>query len=190
MLMQSQYTSQTEDFRLENCTRQLELIIEKVKSLIRNSHVVLPNEGEVKFYHHKGFDNFLAVGAVFVSVIQHDYCKFIVAMLAGQMYPLHFHRIKDESYFILSGDLIVTLEDETHTLTKGDILNVPRRFTHSFRTQNGCVFEEISTAYLNNDSVYEDKEIGQSPGSFKTTVLPMSVLLDSKEKRGENSDRN
>jgi N-acetylneuraminate synthase len=146
---------------------------------------VLPNEGEVKFYHHKGFDNFSAVGAAFIGVIQHDYCKFIVAMLPGQTYPLHFHRIKDESYFILSGDLTVTVEDETHTLTKGDVLNVPRRYTHSFRTQNGCVFEEISTAYLNNDSIYEDKEIGQSPRSFRITVLPMSALLDSEEKEAK-----
>jgi N-acetylneuraminate synthase len=111
-------------------------------------------------------------------------------MLPGQAYPIHFHRIKDESYFILSGDLIVTVEDETYTLTRGDVLNIPRRFTHSFRTQNGCVFEEISTAYLNNDSVYEDKEIGQSPKSFRTTVLPISVLFYSEEKSNESNDRN
>jgi len=95
-----------------------------------------------------GIENFTETGAVFICVIQHDYCKFIVIMMPGQKYPLHYHRIKDESFFVLYGDLTITIEDNVHVLSKGDILNVPRRFTHSFATKNGCVFEEISTAYL------------------------------------------
>lgn len=149
----------------------------KIKKLLEKSRVVLPREGNVKIYHHKGLDNFTKVGAVFISVIQHDYCKFIVVMLEGQEYPVHYHRIKDESYFILYGDLEVTIEDEKYSLSKGDLINVPRRFTHSFSTEYGCVFEEVSTAYLNNDSVYEDENIRKIAKMDKVTDFTLSDFL-------------
>jgi N-acetylneuraminate synthase len=170
---------------MEQNLEKLLSLLGMVRMQIRESHVVLPNKGEVKLYHHSGFENFTSVGAAFINVIQHDYCKFIVVMLPNQTYPLHFHRIKDESYFILSGDLNVVVEEDEHTLLKGDILNVPRRFTHSFKTKNGCVFEEISTAYLDNDSVYDDKRIQQAPKSFRTTVLPIEAILDEDWRGGK-----
>ena len=149
----------------------------RLKELLLTSGVVLPKQGEVKLYHHKGIDRFNEVGAVFISVIQNDYCKFIVAMLGGQSYPVHYHRIKDESYFVLYGDLEVTIEDETSHLERGDVINVPRRFTHSFSTERGCVFEEVSTAYLNNDSVYSDASIRNIGKREKVTIYDIPEFL-------------
>lgn len=162
-------------------TEELRTILKQVKELIKESHVVLPKQGEIKLYHHKGIENFASIGAVFISVIQHDYCKFIVVMLKGQTYPLHYHRIKEESYFILYGDLKVNIEEETVELSKGDLVNVPRRYSHSFSTANGCVFEEVSTAYLNNDSVYDDPNIKNMLTDAKVTSLPLSILLNDEE---------
>ncbi len=152
-------------------------MLDRARALIDQSHVVLPKESEVKIYHHKGIENFAEVGAIFISVVQHDYCKFIVVMLKGQTYPVHYHRIKDESYFILHGELKVTIEDETTKLSKGELINVPRRFTHSFSTDTGCVFEEVSTAYLNNDSVYEEAEVANVSKDKKVTVLPLTEFM-------------
>lgn len=154
-----------------------EYLMGRIKELLLTSGVVLPKQGEVKLYHHKGIDRFNEVGAIFISVIQNDYCKFIVAMLGGQSYPVHYHRIKDESYFILYGDLKVTIEDETSRLEKGDVINVPRRFMHSFSTERGCVFEEVSTAYLNNDSVYDDESIRNIEKKEKVTVYNIPEFL-------------
>ena len=156
---------------------KLKPYISSINTLINQSHVVLPKKTEIKLYHHHGVNYFVEVGATFVSVIQHDYCKFVVTMMPGQTYPLHYHRIKDETFFILLGDLTVTIEDETFLLYKGDILNIPRRFMHSFSTKNGCVFEEISTAYLQNDSVYEDNIVSQIPKNARVTMMPIEALL-------------
>lgn len=151
-------------------------VIEKVKLLLTHSHAVLPKKAQLKLYHHNGINHIDSTGAAFISVIEHDYCKFIVAMIPGQAYPLHYHRIKDESFFILYGELTVKLEDDIYTLTKGDILNIPRRFIHSFSTRNGCVFEEISTVYLQNDSIYEDKIIQETPRNQRSTLFPPEIL--------------
>lgn len=163
---------------MEEKLAQLEDKLKEIRTLLKQSHAVLPKECEVKLYHHGGINNFASIGAVFISVIQHDYCKFLVVMAKGQSYPVHYHRIKDESYFILHGQLDVKIEDEYSHLTKGEIINVPRRFTHSFSTDTGCVFEEVSTAYLNNDSVYEDIAVRNMPRDEKVTVVPLSVLLE------------
>ncbi|MCL2499450.1 MAG: cupin domain-containing protein [Defluviitaleaceae bacterium] len=146
-------------------------IIEIYKDLLRQAHVIIPKKAEIKLYHHYGAENVRETGALFITVVQHDYCKYIVCMTPGQTYPMHYHRIKDESFYVLHGDLSVVLEDEFHLITPGEILNVPRRFTHGFSTKTGCVFEELSTAYLLNDSVYQDKYIRNISGSDKMTYI-------------------
>jgi hypothetical protein len=69
------------------------------------------------------------------------------------------------------------VEDEVYILRKGDIVNIPRRFTHSFTSGRGCVFEEVSTAYLSNDSVYEDVNIRKITREQKITTVPIEKLL-------------
>ncbi|MDR3164041.1 MAG: cupin domain-containing protein [Synergistaceae bacterium] len=169
---------------MENEQVMIKSFIDSVKEYLRKSYVVLPKKAEVKLYHHYGIDSIVSTGAAFISVIQHDYCKFIVIMTPGQSYPLHYHRIKDESYFILYGDLKVTIEDGTYFLTKGDIINVPRLFMHGFSTESGCVFEEISTAYLQNDSVYENKEIQYASKSNRSTVFSIEAFVE--ERNGDD----
>jgi N-acetylneuraminate synthase len=170
------------DVKMAEKNLQLSYYVDNISKLLMQEHIVLPNIGEAKFYHHKGFENFEAVGAVFIGVVVHDYCKFIVVMLPNQSYPLHFHRIKDESYFVLAGELTVTVEEETYVLKKGDTLNVPRRYNHSFYTRTGCVFEELSTAYINNDSVYDDKTMQNLPKDVKNTVVPIAALLENQRR--------
>ena len=42
---------------------------------------------------------------------------------------------------------------------------------HSFWTDTGVVFEEISTTHKNDDSFYEDKEINKMQRSERKTVV-------------------
>jgi hypothetical protein len=74
--------------------------------------------------------------------------------------------------------LTVEVEEKSHTLKRGDIVNIPRRYNHKFYTENGCVFEEISTAYLQNDSVYDDESIKTIGWDIKITEFPLSLVLD------------
>ena len=42
---------------------------------------------------------------------------------------------------------------------------------HSFKTVNGCIFEEISTTHFPNDSFYRDPKIDKLTGQMRKTVV-------------------
>jgi N-acetylneuraminate synthase len=90
--------------------------------------------------------------------------------LPNQHYPKHKHIQKDETYFILYGNLVVWVEGVGETvLTPGETYSVKQNTLHSFSTKTGVVFEEIATAYIKGDSVYDDNSINLNK-KRKTTV--------------------
>ena len=66
------------------------------------------------------------------------------------------------------GDLHLALDGEQMSLSPGESMVVERNVKHSFYTEHGCVFEEISTTHFKNDSYYEDESRLVQPR--KTTI--------------------
>jgi hypothetical protein len=52
------------------------------------------------------------VGAVLINVINRAYAKKVLVQLPGQTHPLHFHKLKEETFLVLWGELISELESE------------------------------------------------------------------------------
>ena len=123
------------------------------------ANIVRPKEASIHIYHHNGVENFKKTGAVFINVVNRDYCKSYIIMLQGQNYPGHYHKIKTESFYMLYGSLEVEVDGESRLLKPGDMMHVERGQDHSFWTRTGAVFEEISTMYVPNDSMYLDREV-------------------------------
>ena len=72
---------------------------------------------------------------------------------------------------VVRGDLTITLDGEEKQLHPGDQITVPPGVWHSFGTQNGVVFEEISTTSHREDSYYKDPNISKlSSNQRKTSV--------------------
>lgn len=140
-------------------------------ALFDKANIVLPKRARVYIYHHTGKQRIFDVGATFVNVVNRDFCKSYVIMLPNQRYPLHYHRIKSESFYVLSGELIVDVEREGFSLMPGELFNIERGQDHSFSTKTGVIFEEISTKYVMNDSVYLDHTIRESDYSIRRTVI-------------------
>ena len=73
--------------------------------------------------------------------------------------PEHFHKIKDESFILISGDLTLFLDGKKIEMAAGDIVHIPKYSKHSFSSKNGALFEEISTKHYSDDSFYTDEAI-------------------------------
>ena len=139
--------------------------------LLKRAAVVLPKKAKACIYHHHGIDNIYQVGAMFINVVDRDYCKSIVVMQKDQHYPEHYHKIKTESMYVHYGELVVVVDKIEHRLLPGEIIHIERGQDHSFYTVTGTVFEEISTMYIANDSVYQDEAIRKALYSFRRTVI-------------------
>lgn len=133
--------------------------IHEVKALLNEARVVLNSDFDVEYSHHYGVKNFNEYGVVIINCINREYCKKILVQLPGQKHPAHFHKLKEETFQVLHGELHVTVDGRHRTLRPGDIHLVMPGVWHSFWTETGCVFEEVSTTHYNNDSVYKDPAI-------------------------------
>ena len=61
------------------------------------------------------------------------YCLLEVGLAPGMSVPRHTHTREDEAYFVLVGELEVTVGDEIFTLRPGDSLMAPRDIPHQLR---------------------------------------------------------
>lgn len=151
--------------------KTVEEYFKNVLGIMRDATIVFPIEAIINIYHHKGKKLINEVGATFMNIVNRDYCKSYVIMLKGQHYPNHYHRIKIESFYVLYGTLMVSLDGEIHNIEAGGMLNVDRGQDHSFWAEDDVIFEEISTKYVSNDSVYLDDDIRKITYEEKRTTI-------------------
>lgn len=134
-------------------------VIHDVKGMLYEANIYLGNDFEAELSHHYGMKHFRQFGAVIIDVINREYCKKLIAVLPGQQHPLHAHKVKEETFQLLYGDLIVEVEGKKVEMHPGDIQTILRGERHAFTSRTGAVFEEISTTHVKNDSYYEDPKI-------------------------------
>ncbi|MBF0284864.1 MAG: N-acetylneuraminate synthase family protein [Magnetococcales bacterium] len=145
--------------------------VHEVKALLNQARVALNSEFEVEYSHHYGIRQFREVGAVIINCINREYCKKIIVMLPGQAHPTHFHKRKEETFQLLHGTMEVSVDHHVRDLRPGETVLVQPGVWHSFRSETGCVFEEISTTHYNDDSYYRDKEINRKPREERKTKV-------------------
>ena len=133
--------------------------IGKVKDMLLESKVHLPHLLQFELSHHYGIERMEDCGAIIINCVNRQYCKKLIVMLPGQRHPVHFHKKKEETFQILSGELFVELGDGEKVYRPGDIVLVEKGVKHSFRSENGSIFEEISSTHYPDDSYYDDQDI-------------------------------
>jgi sialic acid synthase SpsE/quercetin dioxygenase-like cupin family protein len=151
--------------------RSIKGAIHEVKAMLAYARVPLNHEFTTEYSHHYGVANFRKVGAVLITVINREYAKKLLVQLPKQMHPWHFHKLKEETFQLLWGDLTIEIGDRRKVLQPGDTLTVLPGVWHRFWTETGCVFEEISTTAHPNDSVYRDPEINRMSSAQRKTVV-------------------
>ena len=144
----------------------LEAVTEVIR-LLKDGKIVVPAGSVCELSHHYGIENYRGTGVAMIDCINREYCKKILVLLPGQSHPEHYHIKKEETFIILYGELHIVLGEEKKVLHKGDIITVERGTAHSFRSDTGCIFEEISTTHYANDSYYEQEEEFAAPRKTK-----------------------
>lgn len=165
--------------------------VHEVKALLNEARIALNTEFEVEYSHHYGIGEFSDWGVVIINCINREYCKKILVQLPGQKHPAHYHKRKEETFQVLHGELSVNVEGRVRTMKPGDVCLVLPGVWHSFSTDTGCVFEEVSTTHFNNDSVYKDRSINSLERHERKTEVDhwgrfqLPVNSSSKEEKAD-----
>ena len=146
-------------------------ILHDVKGLLYEAKIVLSNQFELELSHHYGLQHFRHYGATIINIVNREYCKKIIVILPGQVHPIHYHRVKEETFQVLYGTLSLVVDGKVIDIKIGEIFTVERGVAHSFRADDGCIFEEISTTHVKNDSYYEDEKIALLDPIERKTLL-------------------
>lgn len=118
------------------------------------------------------------------------YCGKILHFDANEMTSMHFHAIKEETFFVLSGNFIIrtintrnALRTE-HKLTAGEKMDIPSLLPHQIVSIDGGNIIEVSTHDYEDDS--HRIEVGSS--QTKTTQSTRSSSeRDSSERLLKNN---
>jgi len=134
-------------------------IRDRIIELVRASGVTVPNNSVLEISHHFGLDNFERVGSCMITVVNRGYCKKLIFMLPGQTHPAMYHKKKDETFFLLYGDLDLRLDHQSVPFAEGDTISISPGVVHEFSSHNGAILEEVSSSHFVDDSFYLDESI-------------------------------
>jgi len=89
-----------------------------------------------------------------------EYCGKLMEIFPGHSCSIHFHKNKKETFYILSGSLLLKLWNtckgryKSTVLTKGQALTIKTLVPHTFTndTDSSCVFIEFSSHHEDIDS--------------------------------------
>lgn len=150
------------DLTARDLRKKVLRIIGSVRQILLDSKVSIPDKIDFQLSHHYGIERFDEWGATIIDCINREYCKKLIVILPGQRHPVHHHLKKEETFHVLYGDVIIGLNGRETSHRAGDMIVVERGIKHSFRSEKGAIFEEISTTHYKDDSYYEDDEIGKN----------------------------
>lgn len=160
----------TTDVLIWDDTARIRDIVQKVMILLKKSNVIIPVNSTCDISHHYGRDRFENIGVTIINCINREYCKKIMVVLPGQSHPAHLHKQKEETFIVLYGSLDAVCDGVPTRVSTGESMVVERGVNHSFSSEDGCVFEEISTTHFGCDSFYEEEEEFVSPRKTRVYI--------------------
>ncbi|HEX8948290.1 MAG TPA: N-acetylneuraminate synthase family protein [Dissulfurispiraceae bacterium] len=134
-------------------------VVQRVKEMLRSANIVVPGRASLEISHHYGIERFHETGCTIVTVVNREYCKKLIILFPGQRHPEQYHKMKEETFVVLHGDLKLALDNEERYCKAGDIVTVHRGVKHPFMSEKGAIIEEISSTHYKDDSYYTDPAI-------------------------------
>lgn len=95
------------------------------------------------------------------------YCGKYLFVFDGQTCPMHRHKTKLETFFIVKGKVMMKYDGKSMEMNPGDVLLVDRWKYHSFTGIGPALLLEVSTPCMIDDNYFEDTNIPIG-GNYRT----------------------
>lgn len=136
-------------------------IVTKVNNFLKASNIVVPGAAHLEISHHYGLEKFNEFGLVLITVVNREYCKKLLVSFPFQTHPEQYHKKKEETFHVLSGEVHLKLDGVVSICRPGDVITVKPNVKHSWVSPTGSVIEEISSTHFKDDSFYTDLLINE-----------------------------
>jgi N-acetylneuraminate synthase len=115
---------------------------------------------------HFGLHDFYRIGEIEYWIVNdrvNQYCGKFLFMFENQRCPLHHHNMKDETFFIVKGQVSMEADGKTFTMNPGDTFKMLPGVEHTFMAVNGpALVLEVSLPSIEHDNVFADPAIGNN----------------------------
>ena len=86
-------------------------------------------------------------------MVNHNkYCGKILHLNKNYTCSYHYHKIKDETFYLLCGLVQLTFEKETFIMAPGETIHISPEIKHSFMGLEDSTLIEISTQHFEEDN--------------------------------------
>lgn len=109
-----------------------------------------------------GLGRFESIGLVecwIANEREAGYCGKYLFVFDGQTCPMHHHRGKHETFFVVEGRVRMECDGEARVMEKGEVLPVPPGRKHSFTGLGPALLLEISQPCVIDDNYFADRDI-------------------------------
>ena len=103
------------------------------------------------------------------------YCGKILRLDMRYRCSMHHHKIKDETFYVLSGRIMLEIEDNDILLNQGDSQRILPMNKHRFSGVEDSVIIEFSTHHEDGDSYRETKSEKIPDDEFKQLKLQYGI---------------
>jgi len=85
------------------------------------------------------------------------YCGKILNLNKGYRCSMHYHKDKDETFYVLSGEVLIEVNGNPRIMKKGDVQRIVPGIKHRFTGLKKSRIIEFSTHHEKDDSYRETK---------------------------------
>ena len=126
---------------------------------------------EFKIVVELGLSDFGSPDLIIVCMVNNEkYCGKKMLIKQDYYCSYHMHKIKEETFYILEGELEVIHKGEHLKVKSGDTLHILPGEYHSFRALKDTTFFEFSTQHLDEDNYRLTKSGQGNSEQWKTEI--------------------
>lgn len=150
----------TVDFELQGAERETALTT--ARRIIETWGLTMPAAEPLPL--HFGLHDFYRIGETewwIVNDTDNRYCGKFLFMFEGQRCPLHYHRMKDETFYMVRGIVEMEVDGEVFRMQPGSVFKMKPGMNHTFAALEGpALVLEVSLPSIPGDNFFADKRIG------------------------------
>lgn len=103
-------------------------------------------------------------------IVNREYCGKKLVLKKGFRCSVHYHKIKDETFYVIAGKVLMEVNDDVLVLTLGAKQHISIADRHRFTGLEDSEMIEFSTHHEDDDS-YRDVSSGEVPAGEFAALL-------------------